>query len=511
MRRTEVDKAREILRQHFELGLSQREIATSLGVSVGAVSGIITKARAAGLEHPVSLSNKELAGILYPPAEHNSKTKYVEPDLKYIHHEMQIKGNTLQLLWEEYKRDNPDGYMYTQFCDRYRDFRKQNEVYMRKIYKGGERAMVDWAGLTMSYVDECGEVHIVYLFVGTLPASGYIYVEPFNDMEERSWIAAHVNMFEYIGGVTRIITPDNAKVAITTPKYYDPVENLTYADMARHYGTAIVPARVKKARDKAPVEKGVQHAENRIIAKLRKRQFLSFDELCSAVSIELEIINHTKFQKLPGSRHSVFIETEKPHLLPLPKYRYEYALWKQGVKSDMDYHIGYDQHFYSIPFQYAGKKMDIRATVKTIEVFYEHERIASFTRNYSTTNRYTTLPEHMPTNHRAMVDWTPERFESWSRKFGKNTHAYICYLMNRRQHPEQAFKTCAGILRLGEDVPSAMMEDICAAALSRNIYSYKYFNTLFKQLSQDEGKHAHEPIQHGNIRGSVYYGGDADA
>jgi transposase len=510
MRRIEVDKAREILRQHTELGLSQREIAASLGVSVGSVSGILTRARAAGIKYPLTLSSKELGSILYPPAEPDGKKKYAEPDLEYIHREMQKKGLTLQLLWEEYKSEHPDGYMYTQFCDRYRAFRKQNDVYMRKVYKAGERAMVDWAGLTMSYVDKYGEVHLAYIFTAVLPASGYLYVEPFRDMGERSWISAHTNMFEYIGGVPRIITPDNAKTSITTPNYYEPVENRTYADMARHYGTAIVPARTYRPRDKSPVEKGVQHIENRIIAKLRKRQFFCFDELCSAVNVELDVVNRADFKKIPGSRHSVFNEIEKPQLMPLPPYRYEHALWKQ-VKSGMDYHVEYDKRYYSIPFRYAGKDMEVRATVKTLEVFYEHERIASHLRNYSDIDRYTTLPEHMPSNHRAMADWTTGRFESWSRKFGDNTHRYICFLMQRRQHPEQAFKTCAGILRMGESVPSALMESVCAEALEKKIYSHKYFKVLFKRTNQANDEHMAGPIQHGNIRGSAYYGGDTDA
>ena len=223
------------------------------------------------------------------------------------------------------------------------------------------------------------------------------------------------------------------------------------------------------------------------------------------------MVNHAKFKKIPGSRHSVFVETERGRLLPLPPCRYEYALWKRNSKAGMDYHVEYDGHFYSIPFHYAGKYMDIRATVNVIEVFYEHERIASFPRNYSTAVRYTTMPEHMPSNHRAMVDWTPKRFESWARKFGENTRKYICYLMEKRQHPEQAFKTCAGILRMGESVPTVVMEAACAEALEKNMYSHKYFKIIFQRLSPNKNKNVPEAIQHDNIRGSVYYGGDADA
>jgi len=506
MRRIDMEKAREALRQHFELKLSQREIAQSLKMSLGYVSGIITKAREANVKYPITLNNKELGSILYPPNSNVEESKYAEPDVEYIHREMKKKGVTLTLLWEEYKEANPDGFMFTQFCKRYRDFRKQNDVYMRKVYKAGECVMVDWAGLTMSFTDKYGELHIVYIFVAVLPASAYLYVEPFMDMQEPSWIAAHVNAFEYFGGVPRIITPDCTRTAINKPTYYDPEENRTYAEMALHYRAAIIPARPYKPRDKSPVEEGVQHAERRIIAKLRKRQFLSFEELRDAVKEELEIVNNAKFKKMPGSRASVFSETEKPSLMPLPPRRYEYAVWKK-VKPGMDYHFEYDEHFYSVPFQYAGKMMEARATRSTIEVFYEHERIASYPRNYSKTSRYNTLPEHMPSHHRAMADWTPERFERWANKFGCHTHNYICFLMKGRQHPEQAFKTCAGILRLGDSVAPAVMEAVCKESQEKNIYTYKYFNMLFKSICSKIGNPEPAPIKHDNLRGSSYYGG----
>jgi len=510
MRKIEMEKAREILRQHYELGLSQREIAQSVNVSLGTVSGILTKARSAGIEYPLAMSNKELGSILYPPAQKEGMQKPAEPDMDYIHREMQKKGLTLTLLWEEYKTANPDGLMYTQFCDRYRTFRKENDVYMHKIYKAGERSMSDWAGLTMTYTDENGEAQPAYVFVSTLPASSYMYVEPFRDMKEPSWIEAHVHAFEYYRGTPLIVTPDHTRTAITKSDFHDPVTNRSYAEMARHYGVAIVPARVKKSKDKAPVEKGVQIAERRIIAKLRDRQFHDFESLWLAVREELEVVNQEPFKKLPGSRRSVFIETEQPLLRPLPLSRYEYADWKTA-KAGMDYHVEYDDHYYSVLYHYAGKQLDIRATLKVIEVFYDHERIASHIRSYRSDQRYVTLPEHMPSNHRAMVDWTPERFESWARKIGPDTREYICFLMQRREHPEQAFKTCAGILRMGGSISAESMEEICRAAKTKNICTYKYFSMLFKQMASASSQTAQRPVQHENLRGSAYYGGGANA
>jgi transposase len=509
MRKVDMDKAREVLRLHYEVGLSQREIAQSVKISLGSVSGILSKARAAGLEYPLKIGNKELGSILYPPAEKAGVRKPAEPDLQYIHREMQKKGMTLTLLWEEYKTANPDGLMLTQFCDRYRSFRKQNDVYMRRIYKAGERVQVDWAGLTMKYMDGSGEERPAYIFVAALPASAYLYVEPFRDMEERSWVDGHVHAFEYYGGAPRIVEPDNPKVAITKADYHDPVYNRTYAELARHYGVAIVPARVRKPRDKAHAEKGVQIAERRIISKLRNRQYRDFGELWAEVREELEVVNQAPFKKMPGNRLSVFIETEKPELLPLPPTRYEFAGWKQA-KSGMDYHVEYDSHYYSVPYLYAGKQLLVRATSNVIEVFFDHERIVSHVRSYDRRARYVTLPEHMPSRHRAMADWSPERFESWARKYGPDTHGYICFLMQRREHPEQAYKTCAGILRMGESVTKAGMEVICKAAKEKNIFTYKYFNLLFKQMAPNLDQRQPDPIKHENLRGGSYYGGDGN-
>ena len=505
-----MEKAREILRQHFELGLSQREIAKSVGASLGTISGVLSKFRSAGIEYPLKLNNKELGIILYPPKERADKQKFVEPDLEYIHREMQKKGMTLTLLWEEYKTENPEGLMYTQFCDRYRTFRKANDVYMRKIYKAGERVLVDWAGLTMSYMDKTGEVYPAYIFVAVLPASSYLYVEAFRDMTESSWIKAHVNAFEYFGGVPLIVVPDNPKTAITKANYHDPVANRTYAEMARHYGVAIIPTRTRAPRDKAPVEKGVQIAERRIIAKLRNRQFFDFTSLWEAVRDELKVVNQEPFQKLPGDRLSIFTATEKPVLRALPPTRYEFAEWK-SVKAGMDYHVEYDKYYYSVPYNYAGKQLDVRATLNIIEVFYDQERLVSHIRSYQKDKRYITLPEHMPSNHRAMSEWSAERFESWARKFGPETRDYICFLMQHRDHPEQAFKTCAGILRLGKAIPASYMEIICRTAKEKNIFTYKYFNMLFKQMTSEQEPLESRPVQHENLRGSDYYGGGSYA
>jgi transposase len=492
-----MEKAKEILRLSGS-GMTQREIAGAMGCSLGTVHMVLAKVKQAGILDPVALNSKELGSLLYPPSK--GVKKEIEPDLEYIHREMQKKGVTLTLLWEEYKIANPGGLMLSQFCERYRRFRKQNEVYLRKSYKAGERMLVDWAGLTMRYTGRQAEAVKVYLFVADLPASSYLYVEPFSDMGQESWIQAHINAFGYYGGVPRLLVPDNTKTAVIKARYYDPELNKTYHELAVHYGAAIVPARSRKPTDKAPVETGVQIVERRIIAKLRDRQFFSLSEVREAVKAELELLNTQAFSKLPGNRRQAFMENEKGSLKPLPEGKYEYAQWKEA-KAAFDYHIQFDSFFYSIPYTFAGKIVHIRATARAIEVFSGGERIAAHIRNYDTRHRYTTSFEHMPEKHKAVADWTPERFLSWAAKTGEKTKAYIASLMESREHPEQAFKTCAGILRLGETVSSEAMEAICCMAVERHVYTYKYFDLLLKQEAPGESP----PIAHTNVRGKEYY------
>jgi transposase len=495
-----MEKAREILRLSYELGLSQRDVAQGTGCSLGKVSAVLAKVREAGIADPLALRSKELGSLLYPPVKQQEGAK-VEPDLEYIDREMKRKGVTLFLLWEEYKTEHPDGYMYTQFCKRYREYRKKNQVYLRKVYKAGERVLVDWAGLTMHYADGNEKNYQAYLFVATLPASAYLYTEPFRDMKLESWIDAHIRAFEYFEGVPHLIVPDNTKTAVKKAAYYEPELNRTYQDMAGHYGAVIVPARPFRPTDKAPVETGVQIVERRIIAKLRLRQFLSFQELREAVQVELELLNTQAFQKLPGNRRSTFLETEKHELMGLPVSRYECAHWKEA-RVAFDYHVALDKsHFYSVSYRYVGKQVKIRSTSHTVEVFYEGERIACHVRSYDPHRRYITDPQHMPEHHRAVADWTPERFIAWAGKTGEQTKSSITALLGHWEHPEQAFKTCAGILRLAQTVQPVKMEKACALAMEYQVYSYTPFTRLLAKGAENPPL----PIQHENVRGSEYY------
>jgi transposase len=323
-------------------------------------------------------------------------------------------------------------------------------------------------------------------------------------MKIESWVESHIEAFEYFGGVPRLLVPDNAKTAVTKAGRYEVELNRTYRDMADYYGTAVVPARPRSPKDKAPVETGVQIVERRIIAKLRHSQFFSLEEVREAAAAERETLNDQAFQKLPGSRRSVFLETERHELMKLPAQRYQLAQFKRA-KVGFDYHVALDKaHYYSVPYQYAGKEVLIRATSRTVEILCEGERIACHVRA-GDSRRFITDPAHMPQNHRIVSQWSPQRFLSWAAKSGDKTRSYIAALLERTSHPEQAYRTCAGILRLASTVSAERMEQAAGEALAGNIYSYAWF----RKLLEATGKR--EPVIHGNLRGKAYYEGDSHA
>jgi hypothetical protein len=375
---------------------------------------------------------------------------------------------------------------------------------MRKVYKAGDQMMVDWVGQTLNYEDRHGDTHKVYFFAAILPASSIMYAEPFLDMRLEAWIEAHINAFEYFGGVPRLLIPDNLKSAVTRVSRHESDLNKTYVEMARYYGTAILPTRPAAPRDKGPVENAVKIVEYKMIAPLRDRQFHSFPELRKEVMTALERVNTMPFQKLPGSRKELFERTEKQALKLLPPSRYEAAAFKLA-KVNFDYHVQYEGFYYSVPFQYAHKQVEIRATTRTIEVFCGFERIAVHLRNYNPSKRYTTCFEHMPKNHQAMADWTPGRFKNWAAKIGSETEAYITSLMEARDQPEQSFRTCTAILHLADTAAAGDMEMAAGQALKMRAFGFKSFEIILKRISAAKGIENTEPIKHENIRGSAYY------
>jgi len=479
MRRLDMSKVKEILRLKYDVGLSLRDIAASCNCGKSTVDEILKRAQNANITWPCELNDKELLSLIYPPAERYSK--YTEPDMEYIFQEMKKKNVTLILLWEEYKRDNPNGLMYTQFCERYKEFKKTNQISLHIEHKAGEEMQVDWAGSTIPYFEpSTGEEKQSYIFVAVLPASSYPFAYAYKDMTLPSWIDAHVRAFEYYGGVPRVTIPDNTKTAVKKADLVDPQLNPSYAEMARHYGTTLIPARVGKPKDKAADENMVLNISRRILAALRNHQFFSLHEINEAIKSELVRFINRPFQKMEGNR----------------------------LKVAFNYHVEYDGCYYSVPFVHIGKPARIRAMVSVIEVFVDGVRIAAHTRNFNPYKRYKTLPEHMPDSHKAVTGWSAERFLAWAEKIGPQTKQLIAQILDSREYPVQTYRACMGIMRLSSNSSAENMEAASNEALQKRTYTYKYFSMILKQVSGKENVVATEKIvPNTNIRGAKAYAG----
>jgi len=511
MRRIDMIKAREILRMKHELGLSLREIGNTCNCGKSTVAEVLERAKEANITWPIELSDKQLISLLYPPVV--NKNSPPEPNMEHVFCEMKKKNVTLMLLWEEYKAEHPDGVMYTQFCERYRKFKKNNKITLHKEHKAGEEVEVDWAGDTMSYVEAAtGEIIEVYVFVAVLPASSYPFAYAYKDMKTPNWIDAHVKAYTYFKGVPKFTISDNTKTAVIKTDLVDPAINKSYSEMARHYGTTLIPARPYKPRDKGADENMVQNVSRRIIAALRNRPFFSLHEVNQAISEELEKFINRPFQKMEGNRKIAFEKIDKPCLQPLPTTKYEYSEWEE-TKVAFNYHVEYNGFFYSVHYSYAGRPCSVRATNKIIEVFIDNERVAAYSRNYNQFKRYTTLEEHMPEEHKAVYGWKPDRFLSWAEKTGPNTRELIKNVLESREYPVQSYRACMGIMRLSKNHPVEIMEMASREALERNTCSFKYFNIILKQvIANQSNKQSEKIINHENVRGSsAYTGGGINA
>jgi transposase len=504
--RIKMRKIREVLRLKHELCLSDRKIATSCNMGATSVKRCLSRAKSAGLTWPLApgLDDAQLELLLYPSEK---RFKREEPDFEHIRQELKRPGVTLQLLWEEYKATVPEAISYSRLCYLYRDFKKELPISMRQNHKAGEKVFVDYSGLTVPYVNrDTGEILAAEVFVGVLGASNYTYAEATKSQGLPDWIGSHVRMFKFFGGVPEIVVPDNLKSGVTKAHYYDPVVNPTYQDLAKHYGVAVVPARVRKPKDKAKVEVGVQGIERRILAKLRDRTFFSVAEINAAIKPLLTEYNATKFQKLPGSRASEFIEIDKPALKPLPQHDYSYAQWKK-VRAGIDYHIAFEHHYYSVPYKYRGQQLDLRITRNTLECFCKSKPIATHRRSY--TRGYTTIKEHMPKSHQKHVDWTPERLIRWAKKIGPQTTTLIQTMLSSRAFVQQAFRACTGVLRLGKSYGQDRLELAAKRALVFGVYTYQSIESILKNgldrvpITKDEDSML-IPV-HDNVRGSDYY------
>ena len=501
-------KIEEILRLKFEVGLPHRAIAKSCGVSSSTVSEYVTHAKAAGLSWPLpeGMTAEQLEARLYPE-KGLSRRKILQPDWKYVHKELKRKGVTLSLLWVEYRQEHLDGYGYSQFCQHYREWKEQLNPTMRQKHKAGEKLFVDYAGQTVAVVDpETGEIREAQVFVATLGASNYTYAEAHWTQSLPNWIAAQVRALEFLGGVPEMVVPDNLKAGVTSPNLYEPDLNPTYQDFAHHYGIAVVPARVRKPRDKAKVEVGVQVVERWILARLRDRTFFSLTELNQAIAELLAELNRREMKHLGQSRRQLFEAVDQPALSPLPETPYEFAVWKKA-RVHIDYHVSFDKHFYSVPYTLTGKEVAIRATEKMVEIFYQRKRVASHPRS-TAKGRFSTHSVHMPPEHQFYSQWSPERFLRWAGEIGEQATELIRRALDDRRHPEQAYRTCLGVLGLAKRYSPERLEAACKRANAAGIRSYKgVHNILQNKLDQRQPDPAsNTPLPpHENIRGENYY------
>jgi transposase len=512
-RRLSVRKIKEILRLKLDCGISEREIARSCQVSRSTVADYLRRAAAAKLTwtEASSLGETRLEERLFPTEHVPSSVKRPPPDCEHIYNELRTyrKFNlTLSQLWLEYKAKYSDGYQYTQFCEYYWRWRKKLDYCMRQEHRGGEKLFIDYSD-GLSIVDAAsGELIITQLFLGVWGASNYTFAEATLSQTLPEWIGAHRRAFEYFGCAPRVLVPDNLKSGVSKACKYEPELNPTYADMADHYGCAVLPARPRKPRDKAKVENGVLIAKRWILAVLRHRTFYSLAELNAAIRECLERLNTRPLKKLKRSRRDLFEEVDRPSALPLPQRPYEYAEWYKA-RVQLNYHVEVDGHYYSVPYQLLHEKLDIRLTAAVVETFHKGERVAAHARS-SVKGSYTTLKEHMPPSHRYYAEWNPARFIQWAGKTGEATARLVETVLASRPYPEQGYKACLGIINLTRDYEPVRVEAAARRALKFKTCSYRSMKAILSTGLDRQPDNEEQPglpglPLHQNIRGQEYY------
>jgi transposase len=512
-RRLSVRKIKEILRLKLDCGISEREISRSCGVSRSTVADYLRRAAAARLTWAEAsvLAESHLEERLFPTEHVPSSVKRPPPDCEHIYNELRTyrKFNlTLSQLWLEYKEKHPDGYQYTQFCEHYWRWRKKLDYCMRQEHRGGEKLFIDYAD-GLSIIDRVtGELILTQLFLAVWGASSYTYAEATLSQTLPDWIGAHRRALEYFGCSPRVLVPDNLKSGVSKACKYEPDLNPTYSDMAEHYGCAVLPARPRKPRDKAKVENGVLIAKRWILAVLRHRTFYSLAELNAAIRECLERLNTRPMRQAKKSRRELFEAVDRPNALPLPTRPYEYAEWYKA-KVQLNYHIEVDHHYYSVPYQLLHESLDIRLTATIVEAFRKGVRVAAHVRSYHK-NGYTTLPEHMPPEHRFYAEWNPDRFIRWAGKTGEATARLVEKILATRPYPEQGYKACLGIINLTRHYEPVRVEAAARRALKFKTCSYRSMKAILSaglDRQPDNGEQHYLPglPPHQNIRGPEYY------
>jgi transposase len=507
--RLSMRRIRDLLRLKHENGLSSRTIATSLGISKGAVGDYLRRAGAAGLAWPLAeeMTDTDLERRLFPAASEVTPIVRQEPNWAEVDRELRRAGVTRMLLWQEYRADHPDGYGYTWFCGHFDAWKRLASPTMRQSHAAGEKVFVDFAGDTIDVIDPAtGVVEAMKLFVAALGASNYIYSEARRGEGLADWIGCHAGMFAFFGGVTAMLVCDNLKAAVTNPDRYEPGINRSYQEMARHYGTAVVPARPYKPRDKAKVEQSVLLVERWVLARLRKTRFFSLAELNTAITQLVAELNARVMRGYGVSRAELFATVDAPALKPLPEEPYAFAVWKR-CRVAPDYHVEIDGCWYSVPYRLIRQLVDMRVADRTVEAFHKGERVASHAKSPGRRS-HVTVADHMPSAHRRHASWTPARITAFAEKIGPAAAALTQAIMIARPHPEQGFRTCLGILALEKVYGQARLEAACQRGeliKARSVGSIRSILKTGLDRAFLDPEPEPEPLRHGNIRGRAYF------
>jgi len=501
---------REILRLRLSAGLSIRAIHRSTKVSVGAVQKLLALAAELELSWPLpdDLDDAALAARFYPGADTRVPSRFAQPDWAQLHQELKRKGMTKQLLWEEYCQQYPNHcYSYSQFCDRYRQWCAKQKRSMRQQHRAGEKCFVDYCGQTVPIIDpDTGEIRPAQVFVGVLGASNYTFAEATRSQSLPDWLGSHVRMLEYFGGCPEMAIPDNLRSGVTRACRYDPDLNPSYQQWAAHYDIAVVPARPRKPKDKAKAEVGVQIVERWILARLRRHSFFTLAELNLCIRTLLEELNQKPFKQLPGNRRQAFEALDQPALRPLPKHPYRYVAIKP-VKVNIDYHVQHEKHHYSVPHQYVGETLELHASESLVSLHFRGHQVAVHPRSHKPGT--TTDPGHMPERHSKHQQWTPGRLKNWAKDIGPQVLCWVAAQLEQRQHLEQAYRACLGLLSLSRDYPAQRLDAACGIANRQAMTRLKQIQSILKanrdQLPEQLDLAVDLPQDHGNIRGPKHF------
>jgi transposase len=504
---------KELCRLHLEHKLSLRGIAGACNMSVSTVQGYVKRLEESGLGWPQieALGQHELTELMQikKPAVTAARPK---PDLQYVAREMKRKGVTLQLLWEEYLQEHPGGYGRSRFYGLYREWVQATRPTMRLQHRAGEKAFVDFSGAKPAYRDPAtGQLLEVELYVAVLGASSYTYACAVASQKSADFIEATMKALEFFGGCPACLVIDNLKSGVSHACYWDPEINQSFAEMACHYGLAVLPTRVKKPKDKAKVESGVQNVQRRILAALRNREFFSLQELNGAIAGEVQKLNARPMQVTGRSRQELFDEFEKAQLRALPPVRFSISHWKKA-KVHIDYHVDVEKTYYSVPYSLIGKTVDIQYNQHLVQIYCNGRRVASHLR-VSRPGKYLTDNAHMPHEHRYYLEWNPERIQKWGATIGPHTSQLMQKIMQSKPHPEHGFRGCLGIIRLSRSYGPERVEQASYRALQLEVYSFRSIKSMLAKgldkVVQLDTAQRPESIDHENLRGEHYY--DADS